>query len=46
VTPAWRVSAGPAFGTGGAGHVRLDVATRSQVLQEAVRRMGGVVPAA
>ena len=40
------VSAGPAFGTGGAGHVRLNFATCTQVLQEAVRRMGGVVPVA
>ncbi len=39
------VSAGPAFGTGGAGHVRLNYATRADVLEEAVRRMGDVVPA-
>jgi cystathionine beta-lyase len=38
------VSAGPAFGTGGAGHVRLNYATCAEVLEEAVRRMGSVVP--
>jgi cystathionine beta-lyase len=38
------VSAGPAFGTGGAGHVRLNYATCAEVLDEAVRRMGSVVP--
>ena len=37
------VSAGPAFGTGGAGHVRLNYATSSEVLEEALRRMGRVV---
>ena len=37
------VSAGPAFGTGGAGHVRLNYATSAEVLTEAVRRMGSVV---
>ena len=37
------VSAGPAFGTGGAGHVRLNYATSREVLQEAVGRMGSVV---
>ena len=40
------VSAGPAFGTGGAGHVRLNYATTAAVLEEAVRRMGSVVPGA
>ena len=40
------VSAGPAFGTGGAGHVRLNYATSAAVLEEAVRRMAGAVPAA
>ena len=39
------VSAGPAFGTGGAGHVRLNFATSAEVLEQAVRRMGGVVTA-
>ena len=34
------LSAGPAFGTGGAGHVRLNFATSQSVLTEAVRRMG------
>jgi cystathionine beta-lyase len=33
------VSAGPAFGTGGAGHVRLNFATSQAVLTEAVSRM-------
>jgi cysteine-S-conjugate beta-lyase len=36
------LSAGPAFGTGGAGHVRLNFATSSRILTEAVRRMGTV----
>ena len=34
------VGAGPAFGTGGAGHVRLNFATSQDVLAQAVRRMG------
>ena len=38
------VSAGPAFGSGGGGHVRLNYATSAEVLGEAVRRMAGVVP--
>ena len=38
------VSAGAAFGTGGAGHVRLNFATSQAVLTEAVRRMGAVAP--
>lgn len=31
------------FGTGGAGHVRLNLATSPQVLREAIRRMAGAV---
>ncbi len=37
------VSAGPAFGAGGAGHVRLNFATSRSILTEAVRRMGAAV---
>ncbi|NJQ17604.1 MalY/PatB family protein [Streptomyces bohaiensis] len=33
------LNSGPAFGTGGAGHVRLNLATSPEVLTEAVRRM-------
>ena len=40
------LSSGPAFGTGGAGHVRLNFATSREVLTEAVRRMGAVAAAA
>jgi cystathionine beta-lyase len=40
------VGAGPAFGTGGAGHVRLNFATSQDVLTQAVRRMGLVAGAA
>ena len=36
------VSAGPAFGTGGAGHVRLNYATSRDVLEQALARMGAV----
>jgi cystathionine beta-lyase len=36
------LSAGPAFGTGGAGHVRLNFATSREILTEAVRRMAAV----
>jgi cystathionine beta-lyase len=36
------VSAGPAFGTGGAGHVRLNYATSREVLEQALSRMGSV----
>ncbi|MBY8888194.1 aminotransferase class I/II-fold pyridoxal phosphate-dependent enzyme [Streptomyces sp. PTM05] len=36
------VSAGAAFGTGGAGHVRLNFATSTAVLTRAVERMGKV----
>ena len=39
------VSSGPAFGTGGDGHVRLNFATSRTVLEQAVRRMGGAVGA-
>jgi cystathionine beta-lyase len=34
------LSAGPAFGAGGSGHVRLNLATSTDILTEAVRRMG------
>jgi cysteine-S-conjugate beta-lyase len=34
---------GPAFGTGGAGHARLNLATSPQILEEAVRRMASAV---
>jgi cystathionine beta-lyase len=34
------VNAGAAFGTGGAGHVRLNFATSSAILAEAIERMG------
>ncbi|WP_299050611.1 aminotransferase class I/II-fold pyridoxal phosphate-dependent enzyme [uncultured Nocardioides sp.] len=37
------LSAGHTFGTGGAGHVRLNLATSTEVLTEAVRRMGAAV---
>ena len=40
------VSAGPAFGTGGAGHVRLNYATSAEVLEQALGRMGAVVAGA
>lgn len=33
------LNSGPAFGTGGAGHARLNIATTPDVLTEAVRRM-------
>ena len=33
------LNSGPAFGTGGAGHVRLNFATSSEILTEAVKRM-------
>lgn len=36
------LSAGPAFGTGGDGHVRLNYATSPEILTEAIRRMGRV----
>ncbi len=34
---------GPAFGTGGAGHVRLNLATSAEIITEAVRRMAASV---
>ncbi len=34
---------GPTFGSGGAGHVRLNVATSPEILDEAVRRMASAV---
>ncbi|WP_344532242.1 MalY/PatB family protein [Streptomyces albiaxialis] len=33
------LNSGPSFGTGGAGHVRLNLAASPEVLEEAVRRM-------
>lgn len=36
------LSAGPAFGTGGSGHVRLNFATSAEILTEAIQRMGKV----
>ncbi|MCR8670090.1 MalY/PatB family protein [Agrococcus sp. HG114] len=36
------LSAGEAFGTGGANHVRFNLGTRPDVIEEAVRRMGAV----
>jgi cystathionine beta-lyase len=40
------LSSGHVFGSGGAGHVRLNFATSQAVLAEAVSRMGAVVPRA
>lgn len=37
------LSPGPSFGTGGAGHVRLNLATSPGLLTEAVRRMAAAV---
>jgi cysteine-S-conjugate beta-lyase len=37
------LSAGPDFGTGGSGHVRLNLATSPQILTEGVRRMVSAV---
>lgn len=37
------LSAGPAFGTGGAGHVRLNLGTSTQNLTEAVHRMARAI---
>jgi cysteine-S-conjugate beta-lyase len=34
---------GPAFGTGGAGHARLNIGTSPEILEEAVRRMAAAV---
>lgn len=39
------LSSGAAFGTGGEGFVRLNFATSTEILREAVRRMAGVVAA-
>lgn len=36
------LNAGPTFGTGGAGHVRLNLATSPEILTEAVHRMAAV----
>ncbi len=36
------LNSGPTFGTGGAGHVRLNIATTPEILTEAVRRMADV----
>jgi len=38
------VSAGPTFGAGGAGHVRLTLATSPELLAETVRRMALALP--
>jgi cysteine-S-conjugate beta-lyase len=37
------LSSGTPFGTGGAGHVRMNLATSPEVITEAVRRMAGAV---
>ncbi|WP_405807339.1 MalY/PatB family protein [Streptomyces sp. NBC_01187] len=37
------LNSGPSFGTGGAGHVRLNLATSPRILREAVRRMAFAV---
>ncbi|WP_425247410.1 MalY/PatB family protein [Streptomyces sp. NEAU-NA10] len=37
------LSAGPDFGTGGAGHVRLNLATSPEILTEGVRRMAAAL---
>ncbi|WP_061961369.1 MalY/PatB family protein [Demequina flava] len=34
------LNSGPTFGAGGAGHVRLNIATHGEIITEAVRRMG------
>jgi cystathionine beta-lyase len=36
-------NSGPTFGTGGAGHVRLNIGTSPAILEEAVRRMAATV---
>ncbi len=36
-------NSGPTFGTGGAGHVRINIATHPDILEEAVRRMASVL---
>ncbi|MEV7083210.1 aminotransferase class I/II-fold pyridoxal phosphate-dependent enzyme [Streptomyces sp. NPDC093516] len=38
------LTAGPPFGTGGAGHARLNLATSPEVITEAVHRMASVLP--
>ncbi|GAA2392547.1 aminotransferase class I/II-fold pyridoxal phosphate-dependent enzyme [Streptomyces glaucosporus] len=37
------LNSGPGFGTGGAGHVRLNLATSPEILTEAVRRMAAAL---
>jgi cystathionine beta-lyase len=37
------LNSGPTFGTGGAGHVRLNFATSGAILEEAVRRMASAL---
>ncbi len=37
------LNSGPTFGSGGAGHVRLNFATTPEILEEAVRRMASVL---
>ena len=37
------LNAGPAFGTGGEGHVRLNLATSPEILESAVRRMASAL---
>ena len=37
------LSSGPTFGSGGAGHARLNLATSPQIIAEAVRRMAAAV---
>ncbi len=36
-------NSGPTFGTGGAGHVRMNIATSSAILEEAIGRMASVL---
>ncbi|MEU4689246.1 aminotransferase class I/II-fold pyridoxal phosphate-dependent enzyme [Actinoplanes sp. NPDC023714] len=38
------LSSGPAFGTGGAGHARFNLATSPALITEAVRRMAAALP--
>ena len=40
------LNSGPRFGTGGSGHVRLNLATSPQILGDAVARMASAVPLA
>ena len=37
------MNSGPQFGTGGAGHVRVNLATSPEILSEAVARMAAAV---